>query len=102
MLFAYFNDTFIAPVLFLILMSNWGFFVIPGSPQLSALVVHSSENALVATGRTIVNSIGFAIIIISIQLVTYFWGTTGSPAVFLVMPLGPLVGIVSLAKFGRA
>ena len=100
MLFAYFNDTFI-PFLFLILMLNWGFFVIPGGPQLSALVAHPSETALVATGRTIVNSIGFAITIISIHLVAYFWGTTGSPAVFLVMALGPLAGIVSLAKFGR-
>ena len=101
MLFAYFNDTFIGPVLFPILMLTWRSFDIPDSPQLSALVAHSSETALVATGLTIVNSIGFALTLISIQLVAYFWGTTGSPAIFLVMALGPLAGIVSLAKFGR-
>jgi len=85
--------------LFLILMLIWGFFVIPDSPQLSTLVAGSSDPSLVATGLTIVNSIGFAITIISIQFVSYFWSTTGSPAVFLIMALGPLTGIIYTIKY---
>ena len=85
--------------LFLLLLLSWGFFVIPDSPQLSTLVAGSSEPSLVATGLTIVNSIGFALTIISIQLVTYFWNTTGSPAVFLIMALGPLAGLLTLRNY---
>ena len=85
--------------LFLLLLLAWGFFVIPDSPQLSTLVAGSSEPSLVATGLTIVNSIGFALTIISIQLVTYFWSTTGSPAVFLIMALGPLAGLLTLRNY---
>ena len=72
-------------IIFLLLMLTWGFFVIPDSPQLSTLVANSSDPSLVATGLTIVNSIGFALTLISIQLVTYFWAATGSPVVFLIM-----------------
>lgn len=85
--------------LFLLVLLCWGIFVIPDSPQLSTLVARSSPPTLVATGLTIVNSIGFALTIISIQLVSYLWNITGSPTTFLIMALGPVVGIFFTRKF---
>lgn len=86
-------------ILFLVLLLLWGVFVIPDSPQFSALVAQSSDPSLVATGLTIVNSIGFALTIVSIQLVSYLWNLTGSPLVFLIMAAGPLAGLFSIRKY---
>ena len=89
-------------VAFFTILFIWGFFVIPDSPQFSALVANSTEPALVATGLTIVNSIGFALTIVSIQLVSYFWNHTQSPFVFLIMALGPLLGVFYTLKYESA
>ena len=94
--------SFSLPVfLFLILLLSWGILVIPDSPQLSTLVARSSDTSLVATGLTIVNSIGFALTIISIQIVSYFWNFTELPAVFLLMAFGPVAGILFVKKFSQ-
>jgi len=84
---------------FLILMLAWGFFVIPDSPQFSSLVAKSSDPSLVATGLTIVNSLGFAVTILSIQLVNYVWCATLNPIVFLIIAIGPLFGLLYLKKY---
>lgn len=84
---------------FLSILLIWGFFVIPDSPQFSALVAKSSEDSLVATGLTIVNSFGFALTIISIQSVSYFWNLTQSPLVFLIMAIGPVFGILFIKRY---
>jgi len=86
-------------VLFLLIMLLWGIFVIPDSPQLSTLVAQSSPSSLVATGLTIVNSIGFALTIVSIQLVSYLWNLTESPLVFLIMIIGPIIGLIFIKKY---
>jgi MFS family permease len=86
-------------VVFLLLMMLWGVFVIPDSPQFSTLVAQSAVSEYVGTGLTIVNSIGFAITIVSIQLVNIIWSATGNPFVFWVMLFGPAVGIWSMLKF---
>lgn len=85
--------------LFLGLMLIWGFFVIPDSPQFSTLVAKSSPSNTVATGLTIVNSLGFALTIVSIQIVTLIWSASGSPFVFLVLLLGPLFGFFAISAY---
>ncbi len=85
--------------LFLIILLVWGFFVIPDSPQFSTLVAKSSEKDFVGTGLTIVNSIGFALTIISIQLLSYLWNMTFSPMVFIIIAIGPLLGLFYAFKF---
>lgn len=84
---------------FLTILFVWGFFVIPDSPQFSTLIANSTEPAYVATGLTIVNSIGFALTIFSIQLVSYFWNHTQSPFVFLIMAIGPILGVFYTLKY---
>ena len=85
--------------LFLMLLLMWGIFVIPDSPQFSTLIARSSDSSLIATGLTIVNSLGFAITIISIQLVTLIWSATGNVFVFWLMTLGPLAGFWAVSKY---
>jgi MFS family permease len=88
------------PVFMLFLMA-WGFFVVSDSPQFSTLVAASSERAYVATGLTIVNSIGFAITILSIQLVNGLWAGFETPYIFLLLAIGPAMGYLSLMHYGR-
>jgi len=87
--------------LFLILLFVWGWFVVSDSPQFSTLIAQSSDSDYVATGLTIVNSIGFAITIVSIQLVNVLWAQWQSPVVFLVMAAGPLLGSLSIRKYQK-
>jgi hypothetical protein len=84
---------------FLIWLLLWGVFVIPDSPQFSTLVARSSDSSLVATGLTIVNCIGFALTIVSIQLVSFLWIQLSSPLVFIVMLLGPAAGLFSIRTY---
>lgn len=85
--------------LFLGIMTIWGLTVVSDSPQFSTLVASSADRSYVATGLTIVNSLGFAITIVSIQLVTVLWVTIESPFVFWVMLAGPLFGLWAINKF---
>jgi predicted MFS family arabinose efflux permease len=85
---------------FLALMIVWGIFVIPDSPQFSTLVANSADRSYVATGLTIVNSIGFALTIVSIQLVSNLWAVWQSPYVFLVMAAGPAFGAWAISRYG--
>lgn len=85
--------------LFLGIMMVWGLTVVSDSPQFSTLVADSANRSYVATGLTIVNSLGFAITIVSIQLVTLLWVTIESPFVFWVMLAGPIFGLWAINKF---
>lgn len=84
---------------FLAVMTIWGLTVVSDSPQFSTLVASSADRSYVATGLTIVNSLGFAITIVSIQLVTLLWANLESPFVFWVMLAGPLFGSWAINKF---
>lgn len=87
---------------FMMLMLAWGIFVIPDSPQFSTLVARSSDSNLVATGLTIVNCIGFALTIISIQLVSMLWVQSASVFVFWLMLAGPVVGYLAISRYAQS
>lgn len=74
----------------------WGLMVVADSPLFSTLV---SENAFAesrGTALTIVNSIGFAITILSIQLVTFLITLFNPFFVLTVLAIGPALGLYSL------
>ncbi len=77
----------------------WGMLVVSDSPQFSALVAHSSDPKLVATGLSIVNSIGFGLTILSIQLVSYLWLIFGSVLSFWVMAAVPIAGFCAIYSY---
>ncbi len=85
--------------IFLAFLLVWGIAVIPDSPQFSTLVARSSDDDYVATGLTIVNSIGFAITIVSIQLVNLVWSAFQSPSVFWIILMGPVAGLLAIMKY---
>ena len=76
----------------------WGITVIADSPLFSTLVAHNAPSEKRATALTIVNSIGFAITIISIELMNILNARTDSQAIYAVLAIGPIIGLVSMTQ----
>ncbi|WP_421763710.1 MFS transporter [Ekhidna sp.] len=83
---------------FLAFMVFWGMVVIADSPLFSSLVAIRATPELKGTAMTIVNCIGFAITIVSIQLVSYFAITFDERIILLPLALGPALGLLALRK----
>jgi len=86
---------------FVLVLLIWGLAVISDSPQFSTLIAHTAPAESVGTALTIVNSIGFAITIITIQLLNYFNTHVDGIYLFLPLALGPLIGLMSLRRLVR-
>jgi len=84
--------------IFLTLLCIWGMVVISDSPQFSTLVAAAAPAELRGTGLTIVNCIGFAITIISIQLLSYLTNKIDPTYLFLFLAIGPILGLYSSRK----
>nr|WP_298312552.1 MFS transporter [uncultured Aquimarina sp.] len=84
--------------IFLTLLCIWGMVVISDSPQFSTLVAAAAPAELRGTGLTIVNCIGFAITIISIQLLSYLVTKINPTYLFLFLAIGPIIGLYSSRK----
>lgn len=82
--------------LFLIFLLIWGMTVVADSPLFSTLVAFHAPVATRGTALTIVNSLGFAISIVSIQLLTGLMETMDPLYLYLVLGIGPLFGLISL------
>lgn len=79
----------------------WGIVVVGDSPQFSALNAQNAPSHLVGSGLTIVNCIGFAITIVSIQLLQAALPAIGAQYMFLMLAPGPLFGILGLSRLLR-
>ena len=73
----------------------WGAVVVADSPQFSTLIANNTIAEYRGTALTIVNCIGFAITIVSIQFVGYF-AENYAPYLFLILALGPIIGVINL------
>lgn len=88
----------------------WGMVVIADSPMFSTLVAQNAEAKIKGTALTIVNCIGFAITIISIQLLNSLQFILNSSYMYLFLAIGPVFGLIALrnrmsvpnAKFDRS
>jgi MFS family permease len=76
----------------------WGMVVIADSPLFSSLVANNAEPKLKGTGLTLVNSLGFAITIVSIQLMMWLIQVFESPFAYTILALGPLFGLLGLRR----
>ena len=83
------------PVLFLAGLLVWGVFVVSDSAQFSALAAKACPQQYVGTGLTLMNSIGFAITIASIEWVTRLYAVLGPQVAWLLAP-GPVLGLILL------
>jgi MFS family permease len=86
----------LSPPTFFIFLLFWGFVVIGDSPLFSTLVAQNTSSDTKGTALTIVNSIGFTITIISIQLITYLLDNTTSISLFTLLAIGPILGLIGL------
>ena len=95
--------TFHAPApVFLIFLVFWGVVVVGDSPQFSSIVAQTAPDHLVGTGLTIVNSIGFAITIPSIQLISFLSNHVSEKYILMILFIGPLLGTIALKKLIQA
>ena len=85
----------IHPVVYLAALLVWGIFVISDSAQFSALAVQACPPRYVGTALTIMNSIGFALTIVSIEWVNRLFAAMGPTVAWILAP-GPLLGLLLL------
>ncbi len=88
----------VTPEVFIAFLLFWGMVVIADSPLFSTLIAQNAPVELTGTALTIVNSIGFTITIISIQLLNELTIITDSPSVLLILAIGPIFGLIILYK----
>ena len=86
------------PFLFLVGWGLWGMAVVADSPQLSNLVASSAPSELTGTALILVNCIGFAISIVSIQLLATLAEVIAPVYLFLALSAGPLIGLIALVQ----
>ncbi|WP_435414805.1 MFS transporter [Polaribacter aestuariivivens] len=84
--------------LFIGFLLFWGMVVIADSPLFSTLVAQNAISENKGTALTIVNSIGFFITIISIQLLNVLFQSYNSNYIFLLLAIGPIIGVFKLKK----
>lgn len=84
--------------LFIGFMCFWGMVVIADSALFSTLVANNAISKNKATAMTIVNCIGFAISIISIQLVSVIINMVQSNYTFMLLAIGPILSLLYLKK----
>jgi MFS family permease len=96
--FVFFLNSTILLIGFLIF---WGLVVIADSPLFSTLVAQNSMPENRGTALTIVNSIGFFITIISIQLVNLVSITIDTEYIYLILTIGPIFGLYALLSNSR-
>jgi len=86
-----------SPIVFITYMIFWGMLVISDSPQLSTLVAQAAPIEYKGTAITIVNSMGFLITIFSIQIITGFATNLSSFTPFIILAMGPILGVYFLS-----
>jgi len=82
--------------IFICFLVLWGMAVIADSPLFSTLVAHNAIAESKGTALTIVNCIGFSITIVSIQLLNYLRNILNPTYIYMILALGPILGIYAL------
>jgi MFS family permease len=88
----------LSPGFFLLILLVWGFTVVSDSPQFSTLVAQSAQPENKGTALTIVTSIGFAITIVSIQILKSVSDNWKQNSLILLF-IGPVYGLIYLKKY---
>jgi MFS family permease len=91
----------LTPALFIGVMTLWGITAAGDSPQYSTVIALKTSPNIVGSTLTLVNSIGFFITIVSIQLVDYLSSLIAPQMLFLILLPGPLFGLYSMRKLVR-
>ncbi len=92
---------FQAPGLLVALCLVWGFAVVADSAQFSAAVSELADPRYVGTALTLQTSLGFLLTVVTIQLIPSILDVLGWERVFMVLALGPAVGIAGMWRLRR-
>jgi hypothetical protein len=76
----------------------WGFFVIADSAQFSTLVTESVPPHAVGTALTVQTSLGFLLTMLPMQVVPVIAQKAGWRWGFVILALGPLMGIAAIRR----
>jgi MFS family permease len=76
----------------------WGMVVVADSPLFSSLVANHAPEESRGTALTAVTCIGFAITIVSIQLVSSLLTPANSVYLYLILGVGPILGLIALKE----
>lgn len=90
-----FADSVYALLIFLFI---WGLSGTADSPLFSSLIAKNAPEALRGTSLTLVNCIGFAITIVSIQVINMLSKEMNSHYLYMILALGPILGLLALFK----
>jgi MFS family permease len=85
-----------SPAAFIAFMLCWGAAVIADSPMFSTLVARTASPSSRGTALTIVNCIGFAITILSIQWLQYLSDLVPAAWLFVFLAPGPAFGLLAM------
>ncbi|UJP64491.1 MFS transporter [Mongoliitalea daihaiensis] len=88
------------PILIVFLLI-WGIAVTADSPMFSTLVAQSAPAASKGTALTIVNSLGFGITVISLQLTQLLALHITGIYWLLLLGLGPVIGLMTFSSFRK-
>jgi MFS family permease len=88
-------------ILFISFMLIWGSTVIADSPLFSAMVAQNAPAEIKGTALTIVNCIGFAISILSIQFLNSLILSTDSNLIYSILAIGPILGLLAKKKVSK-
>ncbi|HMG34419.1 MAG TPA: MFS transporter [Blastocatellia bacterium] len=87
--------------LVIIYLFVWGVFVVSDSPQFSALAARYCPAEYTGTALTLQNGIGFAVTVISIELLPLIAGRIGWRWTFVFLSFGPAIGAYFMQKLGE-
>lgn len=87
--------------LFILFLLVWAMTVIADSPLFSTLVAQHALPEVKGTALTIVNCIGFAITIVSIQLLNGLQAHLAPQLLYLPLAIGPAIGLLVLFNKSR-
>ncbi len=90
-----------SPTAFLLFLFIWGIFVIADSPLFSTLVARHAPPESRGSSLTIVNCIGFAITIVSIQFVNLLRNELTLRYLFMLLAIGPVLGLLAVFRKDR-
>jgi MFS family permease len=83
-------------LLLLIFLLFWGFVAAADSPMFSALIAKNAPPESRGTSLTIVNCIGFATTIISIQFLSLISAHIDVQYLYMILAAGPAAGLLGL------